>query len=170
MCPILWTRELGDIFDDAMTTVTNMSIPAILAVYDFHAFRTIVDVGGGHGRLPAAILHQAPQADGILFDLPSVTEGAPALLNEHGVADRVTIESGSFFDTVPAGGDAYVLKHVVESFDDAEAVQILRNVRSRIAPEGRVLLIEIVLPEDDSPHFGKLLDMEMLVSVCCSAR
>ncbi|MEV0032654.1 methyltransferase [Nocardia sp. NPDC050793] len=158
-------REFGDIFDDAMTTVTNMSIPAILAVYDFRDFRTIVDVGGGHGRLLAAILDQAPQAHGILFDLPAVTEGAPPLLNEHGVTDRVTIESGSVFDGVPGGGDAYVLKHVVESFDDAEAVRILRNVRSRIASNGRVLLIEIVLPEDDSPHFGKLLDMEMLVSV-----
>ncbi|TQM32873.1 methyltransferase [Nocardia bhagyanarayanae] len=158
-------RELAEIFNDAMTTVSDMSIPPILAVYDFSAFRTIADVGGGHGRLLAAILKQAPRSTGILFDLPSVTAGAPPLLREHGVADRVTIESGSFFDAVPAGADAYVLKHVVETWDDARALHILRNVRRRIAQDGRLLLIEAVLPQDDSPHFGKLLDMEMLVSV-----
>lgn len=84
---------------------------------------------------------------------------------KHEVADRVTIESGSYFDTVPGGADAYVLKHVVECFDDSKALQVLQNVRSRIPGHGRVLLIEIVVPEDDSPHFGKLLDIEMLVSV-----
>ena len=128
-------------------------------------FDTIADVGGGHGRLLAAILQQAPNAKGILFDLASVTAGAAPLIVKHGVADRVTIESGSYFDTVPGGADAYVLKHVVESFDDAKALRILQNIRGRIPARGRVLLIEVVVPENDSPHFGKLLDMEMLVSV-----
>jgi hypothetical protein len=155
----------GGVFHDAMTTVSNMSIGPILAAYDFSGFNTIADVGGGHGRLLAAILGEAPRSRGILFDLGSVTAGAPQLLRAHGVADRVTIESGSYLDSVPSGADAYVLKHVVESWPDDKAVQILRNVRGRIPPGGRVLLIEIVLPEGDSPHFGKLLDMEMLVSV-----
>lgn len=157
--------ELGTVFNDAMSAVTEMSISPILAAYDFSAFHTIADVGGGHGRLLAACLLQAPQAKGILFDLASVTAGAAPLLAKHDVADRVTIESGSYFDTVPGGADAYVLKHVVECFVDSKALQVLRNVRSQIPDHGRVLLIEIVVPEDDSPHFGKLLDMEMLVSV-----
>jgi hypothetical protein len=157
--------ELAAVFNDAMTTVSEMSISPILAAYDFSVFDTIADVGGGHGRLLAAILRQAPHAKGILFDLASVTAGAAPLMVKHGVADRVTIESGSYFDTVPGGADAYVLKHVVESFDDAKALRILQNIRGRIPAHGRVLLIEVVVPENDSPHFGKLLDMEMLVSV-----
>ncbi|MGK8491276.1 methyltransferase [Nocardia asiatica] len=158
-------KELAAVFNDAMTTVSEMSIPPLLAAYDFSAFETIADIGGGQGRLLAAILQQAPHAKGVLFDLASVTAEAPALLAEHGVADRVSIESGSCFDTVPVGADAYVLKHLIECFDDTKALRILQNVRSRIPHDGRVLLIEIVVPEDDSPHFGKLLDMEMLVSV-----
>jgi hypothetical protein len=148
-----------------MTAVSEMSVPGILAAYDFSAFHTIADIGGGHGRLLAAILQQAPRAKGILFDLASVTAGAPPLLAEHGVADRVTIESGSCLESVPAGADAYVLKHVIESFDDTAALRILQNVRKHIPDGGRVLLIEMVLPDDDSPDIGKLIDMEMLVSV-----
>lgn len=158
-------KELAAVFNDAMTSVSELSIPAILAAYDFSAFQTVADIGGGQGRLLAAILHQAPNAKGILFDVASVTAGAAPLFAKHGVVDRVTIESGSCFATAPANADAYVLKHVIESFDDTKAVQILRNVRNVIPADGRLLLIEVVLSEDDSPHFGKLLDMEMLVSV-----
>lgn len=158
-------EELAAVFNDAMTAVSEMSIPPILAAYDFTACHTIADVGGGHGRLLAAVLQQAPRAKGILFDLASVTAWAPPLLAERGVAHRGTIESGSFFDTVPAGADVYVLKHVVESFDDAKALRILQNIRRTIPDDGWILLVEVIVPEDDSPHFSKLVDMEMLVSV-----
>jgi hypothetical protein len=98
--------ELGPIFNQAMTSVSELSIAPVIAVYDFGPFATIVDVGGGHGRLLAAILAATPDARGVLFDLPKVVAGAPALLQMHGVYDRVRIEEGSFFESVPAGGDA----------------------------------------------------------------
>lgn len=156
--------EFAGVFNDAMTSVSDMSIPPILAAYDFSPFRTIVDVGGGHGRLLSAILQQAPQARGILFDLASVTAGAPQLLQDQGVADRVAIESGSLFDTVPGGADAYVLKHIVHGLEESKALEILTTVRSRIDPDGKLLLVEFVLPEGNSPHLGKLIDMEMLLN------
>lgn len=158
-------QEFAGVFNQAMTNVSDLAIPPIIAAYDFSDFHTIVDVGGGHGRLLAAILHQAQQARGILFDLPSVTAGALPLLKEQGVADRVTIESGSFFETVPADADAYVLKHIVHDWEESKALQILDVVRRRIGANGRLLLVEIALPKSNSPHVGNLIDMEMLLSV-----
>ncbi len=105
--------ELGDIFNSAMTNVSEFATVPLTAAYDFSAFGTIVDVGGGHGRLLAAILETAPNSRGVLFDLPQVVADAPELFRKYGVDDRVRIDEGSFFDSVPEGGDAYVLKNVI---------------------------------------------------------
>ena len=151
--------ELGAVFNDAMTSVSNMAIAPTMLAYDFRRFESIVDVGGGHGAFLAAILKQAPGARGLLFDLPEVVAGAEPVLRAAGVLSHCEIRSGSFFDGVPAGFDAYVLKTVVHDWPEDEALRILRNVRAAIPPHGTLLLVEMVLPDDESPHPGKLLDL-----------
>ena len=128
--------EFAAVFNDAMTSVSEFAVAPVVAAYDFTPFSTIVDVGGGHGRLLAAIVAATPGVRGVLYDLPQVVEGAPELLTKHGVADRVAVEAGSFFDAVPAGGDAYVLKNVIHDWPDAESLTILRNIRTA-APHRR---------------------------------
>lgn len=155
--------ELAGIFNTAMTNVSEFATVPLTAAYDFGAFATIVDVGGGHGRLLAAILETAPQSRGVLFDLPEVVAGAPALLRKHGVDGRVRIEEGSFFDSAPEGGDAYVLKNVIHDWPEEDAVRILSNVRASARAGARLLLCEFVIPEHDRDFHGKWVDLEMLV-------
>jgi hypothetical protein len=109
----------------------------VVAAYDFSGFGTIVDVGGGHGLLLSAILCESPNTGGILFDAESVVAGAPAVFEAARVSDRCTTVGGSFFESVPCGGDAYVLKHIVHDWDDENSLQILLNVRAAINPDGK---------------------------------
>lgn len=150
-------------FNDAMTGVSKIAITAAVPAYDFSAHRRIVDVGGGHGALLAAVLRSAPAAEGVLFDLPSVAAGAAPVLSAAGVSERCAITGGSFFEAVPGGGDAYLLKTIIHDWDDEKALAILRQVRSAITADGRLLLFEMVLPEGAPPHPGLFLDLEMLV-------
>jgi O-methyltransferase domain/Dimerisation domain len=156
--------ELAAVFNAGMSSVSDMEIGPILAAYDFSRFRTIVDVGGGHGRLLAAILDRAPRSCGILFDSESVVAGAAVALKAAGVADRCAATPGSFFESVPAGGDAYILKHIVHDWEDPKAQAILASVRAVIPATGKLLLMEAVVPDDNREHFAKLLDLEMLVT------
>jgi hypothetical protein len=150
-------------FDAAMTALTRNVDRALLDAYDFGRFGTIVDVGGNRGALLAAILRAHPAVRGVLFDQEHVVAGAPPLLAEAGVADRVRIEPGSFFDAVPGGGDAYLLKSIIHDWEDAEAEAILRVVRSAIPSEGVLLVVERVLaPPNEGPD-GKFSDLNMLV-------
>jgi hypothetical protein len=155
--------EFGQIFNDAMTSLSGLAIGPVVDAYDFTHFGTIVDVAGGHGRLLAAILASAPDAQGVLYDLPEVIAGAPALLRESHVAERVRLAEGSFFDGVPTGGDAYVLKSIIHDWDDDAAVRILRNVRSAATAGAALLLVETIIPEGDGNPIGKWTDMEMLL-------
>jgi hypothetical protein len=157
-------EEFNEIFHDAMTGVSGMEIPPVVAGYDFSRYSTIVDVAGGHGRLLAEILQATPGARGILFDQPDVVAGASALLKQYDVADRVELAGGSFFDAVADGGDVYVLKHIIHDWPDGEALQILRNVRIAAGAGKHVLLVEFLLPEHDREFVGRWLDLEMLVN------
>jgi len=156
--------EIAAVFNEGMTSASNTEIEPVLAAYDFSGFSTIVDVGGGHGRLLAAILRKAPRAHGILFDAESVVAGAQPVLDDAGVAGRCAVVGGSFFESVPASGDAYVLKHIVHDWDEFKVLEILRNVRRAMATGAKLLLIETVIPDDDREHLSKLLDLEMLVA------
>ena len=162
---IAQTPDLAAVFNDAMTSVSEFAVDPVVAAYDFAPYRTIIDVGGGHGRLLAAIIAATPGASGVLYDLPQVVEGAPALLKRYGVADRIRVEGGSFFDGVPEGGDAYVLKNVIHDWPDADAETILSNVRRAAKPGSTLLLVEFVIPDHDRQFIGKWADMEMLVQV-----
>ncbi len=160
--------ELGEIFNQAMRSGSELSIAPVIAGYDFGAFgptATIVDVGGGQGRLLAGILAATPHVRGILFDLPEVVAGAPALLREHRVEDRVRIAEGSFFDDVPEGGNAYVLKNVIHDWPDDDAARILRNVRAAAGVGKHVLLVELVIPAHNREFLGKWFDLEMLLGL-----
>jgi SAM-dependent methyltransferase len=130
--------------------------------YDFVGVQTVVDVGGGHGALVAAILQAHPGLRGVLYDLPEVVGEAQALSGDD-LAGRVRIESGDFFRSVPAGGDLYLLKLVIHDWGDDEAAAILANVRAVIPPDGRLLLVEHVLPEGGGGyHPAMFLDLNML--------
>ena len=142
-----------------------MTDATVVAGYDFSAYPTIVDVGGGHGPLLAAILAAAPASRGVLYDLPSVVANAPSLLRKQDVADRVRIAEGSFFDSVPPDGDAYVLKNIIHDWPDEKAMQILRNVRAAAGPRATVLLVEFVIPRHDRDFPGKWVDLEMMLNL-----
>jgi DNA-binding transcriptional ArsR family regulator len=162
--------ELAEIFNQAMTSASELSIAPVIAAYDFSPYATIIDVGGGHGRLLAAILAATPAARGVLFDLPQVVAGAPTLLRECHAQDRVRIVQGSFFERVPEGGDAYVLKSVIHDWPDDDAVHILRNVRAAARAGKRVLLVEFVIPNHDREFLGKWVDLEMLIAASARER
>lgn len=157
-------RELGELFDRAMTSIGTLSMESLLAAYDFGRYETLVDVGGGEGALLTEILRRAPRSRGILFDLPEVVAAAPARLAALGLADRCAVQGGSFFDSVPRGADAYVLKHILHDWAEPDAGRILRTVRAAMPPHGRLLLVELVVPEHTAPHPSKYIDLEMLVN------
>ena len=152
----------ASLFNDTMVGFHGMEPPAIASAYDFSTFQTIADVGGSTGNLLTTILahHSAPR--GILFDLPHVVRDAPALIAQRGLTDRVQVEAGSFFDRVPAGADAYILSHVIHDWNQDQCLTILGHCRRAMSPTGRLLLVEMVLPDGDTPHPGKMLDMAML--------
>ncbi|OBK72716.1 hydroxyneurosporene methyltransferase [Mycobacterium sp. 1164985.4] len=157
--------DLAQVFNKAMTATSGITNEIALGQYDFKDFKLIVDVGGGHGLLLSTILNGAPDARGIVYDLPSVVTDAPTTFKAAGVADRCIAEGGSFLERVPEGGDAYVMKNIIHDWDDANSLTILRNVRTAIAPHGKLLLLEMVLPERATPFIGFQLDLEMLVTV-----
>jgi hypothetical protein len=157
--------ELAELFNKTMTSVSEMTDATVVAGYDFSGYPTIVDVGGGHGPLLAAVLASAPASRGVLYDLPAVVASAPNLLRERDVADRVQITEGSFFESVPGGGDAYLLKNILHDWPDEKAVQILRNVRAAAGLRATVLLVEFVIPKHDREFPGKWVDLEMLLNL-----
>ena len=150
-------------FSAAMVGYHGPETPAVADAYDFSGIGTLVDVGGATGNMLAAILSRHAGVRGVLFDRPYVVQEAPALLDAHGVANRVTIESGNFFERVPAGGDAYLLSHIIHDWTEAQCLTILGHCRRALAAHGRVLIVETVLPADGTPHPGKMQDLVMLM-------
>jgi cyclopropane fatty-acyl-phospholipid synthase-like methyltransferase len=153
---------LRTLFDEYMIARTRPYLGTIAASYDFSRFHTLVDVGGGRGHLLAAVLAGHPRLKGVLLDLDHVVPDAARALGERGVADRCRLVAGDFFDGVPPGADAYLLASVLHNWSDEESVRILRNVRSAMSPGGTLFVLEMVLPDDDSPHPGKDMDIRML--------
>lgn len=151
------------VFNEGMTGFSSVMAPAVAEAYDFGRFGTVVDVGGGHGMLLTTILKRYPTVRGVVFDSPHVAEGAAGPIRDAGLGDRCRAEGGDFFKAVPAGGDCYLLKHIIHDWPDDKAMTILRNSRSAANPGGRLLLVELVIPPGNAPNVGKLLDLEMLV-------
>lgn len=154
----------GQAFDAAMTNVSDRSNEPIARAYDFSSFRTLVDVGGGRGSTLATMLTVNPGLRGVLFDRPSVVAGAKEVLNAAGVADRCEVTPGNFMtDPVPAA-DVYMLKGSINGWSDEDACAVLRNCRRAMAGQGRMLVIEPVLPPPPAkvPWYASGLDMQLL--------
>jgi SAM-dependent methyltransferase len=149
----------GARFADAMTGLSAQLAPLVAAALDAGAYQRIIDVGGGHGILLRALLAGAPAATGVLFDLPEVVAGAP----DAAAGSGIQTAAGSFFDGVPAGGDLYVLQHVLHDWDDSDATQILRNCRQAGRAGHTVAVIELLLPDQPGHWLPFLLDLVMLV-------
>jgi SAM-dependent methyltransferase len=150
-------------FSNAMADLSGGDGPAVVASYDFSRFECIVEVGGGSGTLLAAILQSAPKLRGILLDLPYVIEQAQKAPLLASLAARCEFARASFFDAVPAGADAYILKHVIHDWDDERATQILANCRQAMRPNGKLLVVDRAVGPPNQPDPAKLTDLEMMV-------
>ncbi len=151
------------VFNANMTAMTRQDIPELVSTYDFGGAGVLVDVGGGHGALVTAILQAGRRERATLFDQADVIAGARASIEAAGLLGRCTFVAGSFFDTVPAGGDTYTLKDIIHDWDDEQALRILRNVRRAMTGDARLLLIERILPAGGEPAIGKMVDVTMMV-------
>jgi predicted O-methyltransferase YrrM len=152
-------------FGESMTSISGMENPAIAEAYDFRGIEKLVDVGGGHGSLLAGILKRNPALKGVVYDRAEVVANAQKdeHVREKGVAERVELVAGNFFDSVPAGADAYIMKYILHDWSDAQCRQILSHCRKAMAQGGKVLVVDNVIPPGNAPHWGKMLDMNMLV-------
>lgn len=151
--------EASRLFDEAMMGKAAGQIAGVLKSYDFSAFRTIADIGGGRGHLLGAVLKAAPQANGVLFDQPHVTAAAQVAGVE---SERLRVHPGNFFtDALPAA-DCYLIMQVIHDWNDQEAARILKAIRKAAAPGAKLLLIECIVPEDSKPSWTKMLDLLML--------
>jgi O-methyltransferase/methyltransferase family protein len=151
------------IFNDSMSGMTASANEALLAAYDFSSIGKLVDIGGGHGGLITSILKANPGMQGVLFDAQPVIEGAVHRLQAAGVSDRCEAVAGDFFTQVPADADGYIMKWIIHDWDDDRAATILKNCRKGITADGRLLIVDVVVPTTDEPDFGKFIDLNMLV-------
>jgi hypothetical protein len=164
------------VFGEAMTSLSGIENPAIIEAgkksFKSPAVRTVVDVAGGHGSLLAMVLKTNPKLKGVLFDLPPVIEGARTdrHVTAKGIAGRCALEAGDFFKSVPKGGDIYMMKYILHNWDDANCLKILSNCRAAMNDHGRVLVADPVITSGNTPEWGKLLDIQMMVVVRGSER
>jgi hypothetical protein len=155
--------EQAKTFDEAMVAVHGRETAAMLEACDFSGIDMLADVGGGNGSVLRAVLAQFPSMRGMLCDLPGVVGRAQPLIAAAGMADRLQTMPTDFFVAVPAGANAYLMRHIIHDWNDEQALQILRNIRRAIGRDGRLLIIENVIPPGNDPGFAKLLDLNMLV-------
>jgi hypothetical protein len=152
-------------FSEAMRGFHGNEPPAVAEAYDFRPFATIVDVGGATGHMLTTLLGSYTEPRGVLFDLPHCEQNARALIASRALTDRITLKVGSFFESVPEGGDAYLLSHVIHDWNEDQCLEILGNCRRAMRSGGRLLLVETVLPPGNVMHPGKILDMIMLAGL-----
>ncbi len=154
--------EESQLFNQAMTDLSMLDSPAVAEAYSFTGIHSLVDVGGGHGLLLATILARNPHLKGTLYEVPHVVEGA-----RNGplkpVMDRCTLASGDMFSSVPAGADAYIMKHIIHDWPDDVCIEILKACRKAVNPGGKLLVVDnVILPGNDFAP-GKFLDIQMLI-------
>jgi len=157
-------RAYSQVFNDAMTAMSAPVAGAALEAYDFSGIGTLVDVAGGHGELLISILKANPGLRGVLADLGHVVDGAKPRIATAGLSGRMQAVACDFFTSVPEGGDAYIMKHIIHDWDDDRASVILGNIAKAMGGrKGKVILLESVIAADSTPDFGKFLDIEMLL-------
>ena len=153
---------VGNSFDAWMTQSSKMSDPAIVGGYDFSTFHKVVDIGGGHGSLLTTILKANPKLKGVLFDRPEVVEATREI--DAGVAERCEIAGGDFFESVPIGGDVYILQQIIHDWNDDLSIKILQNCHKAMTVNGRVLVIDAVIAPGNAPDLTKFIDLHMLLT------
>jgi hypothetical protein len=158
-----WHPEKAALFDAAMVGVHGRETGAMATAYDFSSIRVLADIGGGNGSLLRGVLPKYPNLRGMLCDLPGVIERAVPLIAEADLSERMRTVPTDFFVEVPRGADAYLMRHIIHDWDDEKALEILRNVRRVIPADGRLLVVEGVVPAGNAPSFTKQLDLNMLV-------
>jgi hypothetical protein len=155
--------QLSATFNNAMVAFSEAVLPAVLEAYDFSGINVLVDVAGGHGGVLTGVLQKYPSMRGVLADLDHVIAGAHGRIDSLGLAGRCEPTVIDMFKAVPAGGDAYIMKHIIHDWDDERAAAILRNIRRVLPDDGRVILIEAVVAPGNRPDLAKFIDIEMLM-------
>jgi len=150
------------IFDAAMTSIHGAETQQMVDAYDWSTIKVVADIGGGNGTTLIGLLQANPHLQGILFDLPHVADRARKAIERAGLGSRCQIVAGSFFEAVPSGADAYVMRHIIHDWDDSRSVTILSNCRKQLPESGKVLIVESVIPPGNEPAFAKWLDLTML--------
>jgi O-methyltransferase domain len=161
----------SQLFDETMEGLASLVNPALINAYDFSSIQTLVDVGSSTGTLTIPLLQHCPELQAVFFDLPHVIANAQQTLdstilndpNFKNLRQRCHLISGDFFKSIPTGGDAYILKHILHDWDDDRCLTILRNCRQAMTPQSRLLVIERIVPLGNEPSPAKLNDLEMLV-------
>ncbi len=154
--------ELGPLFDAGMTSMNFYETGAMLEAYDFSGIGVLADIGGGNGSLISAVLGRYPHMKGMLFDLGHVVGRAQENLKAAGLSDRCSVGEGSFFESIPAGADAYLFRHIIHDWTDAQCAQILGHCRKVIPANGKLLIVDSVVPVGNAPSLSKDMDMIML--------
>jgi ubiquinone/menaquinone biosynthesis C-methylase UbiE len=159
-------KKSAGLFNEAMVSITRMAVSDLLAAYDFSGIETLMDVGGGLGELMIGILKEYPSMRGVVFDLPLSSEKAKKNISDAGVADRCEFSPGDFFESVPSGADAVIMKSIIHDWNDERCAKILQNCRRVLAPSARLILVDKVLPEKIESGLGDLFvfldDLNML--------
>jgi hypothetical protein len=159
---VMANPEVGPILDAGMTSIHGYETAAMLDAYDFGAVSVLADIGGGNGSLLVGALQRYPRMRGILFDLSHVVGRAAAHIEQAGLSDRCQVIEGSFFETVPSGADAYLMRHIIHDWTDEQSLPILAHCRAAMPKDGRLLLVECVVPTGNEPSLAKDFDMTML--------
>jgi len=157
--------EQSEIFSKSMSNLSDLSLSPILQAYNFSANKIIADIGGGEGFLLASILDKYKNQTGILFDLPNEVRKWPEILDKFGVSDRMIVVQGNFFESIPIQADIYILKNIIHNWNDEKCIQILRNINKSMPPNGKILIIEMVLLSNNLDPLPKILDIQMLAAV-----
>jgi hypothetical protein len=156
------SKELNDLYNKAMTNTSKMQVAAVLSSFNFDKYRHIVDVGGGLGFFISAILSKYKTMQGTLFDLPQVVNDK---VDDDSFAGRMKIASGSFFDTIPEGGDLYILKNILHGWSNEDCIKILKNIRKVLPRAGKLMVIEVVVENMNKPSWGKMTDIFMMAGL-----
>jgi hypothetical protein len=154
--------EFARVFNQAMTDLSRLDSPAVAQAYSFEGIQSLLDVGGGHGLLLATILERNPHLRGALYEMPSVIEGAQAGPLAP-VMDRCTLLGGNMFESVPAGYDAYIMKHIIHDWPDEVCTKLLSACRAGVNPGGKLLVADAVIHPGNAFEPAKLIDLEMLL-------
>lgn len=151
-------------FNKAMSSASKMQVPALLSAFPYKKYSRIIDVGGGEGLFLAAVLGRATRSQGVVFDLSNVLENPGGVRAAPSLEGRMELKSGDFFESIPAGGDLYMLKSVLHDWDDESSLKILQNVHRVMEKQSRLLIIEAVLDEENQSSFGKMTDILMMAA------